>query len=477
MRTKILSASLAGTLVMGLLVPTAAFAQDAFDEEPVNSGFDTTADAGVPRFDAVVQKAGVQTASAEQVSGLTNRLVDLELKRRTLAERYTPGHPSVVAIEKQISHMKDMLAELNPEWDRKRETAAETEGSEAVSLKAVQKLISQLRSEKDAKKKAMVRQQLKQIFESRIARDLSESEQRLAVAEAKLAELRQQLDERKANKDKTAGVLMLMIENPSAGAGIPASWMRTILAPQRSAGNPFGDADTFGGRRAMNADPFADSGGYGRAGSDPFRDNSDDPFGGRASSSRDPFQSSEPTRRGSAGSRRAFGDAFGTPPARDPLDGSGDADGYSDNPFSQPAQKSGRRAVDPRAAVQSPFSDQRARLAGRPKPVTEISLKTGNVLVYNGVDTKAKILTRDDISLAPADTYTITSTDLQSIWLSDPEVIKVVIDPKSGLRFEAVKAGACQISLYYGDPFGTPTPKRFMINVTKPSRDAADQAQ
>ncbi len=59
-------------------------------------------------------------------------------------------------------------------------------------------------------------------------RDLETREKQLAEIEAQAKQLREQLDQRKAAKPEFVKLIMMMIETPAAGIGLPSEWMNSI---------------------------------------------------------------------------------------------------------------------------------------------------------------------------------------------------------------------------------------------------------
>ncbi len=60
---------------------------------------------------------------------------------------------------------------------------------------------------------------------------MAEREKRLNELEAKAKQLRDQLQQRKQTKAEIQKMLVMLIENPQGGLGLPASWMNAINQP------------------------------------------------------------------------------------------------------------------------------------------------------------------------------------------------------------------------------------------------------
>ncbi len=78
----------------------------------------------------------------------------------------------------------------------------------------------------EAQEKA--RTALETLVAEQMDRDLETREQQLAEIEAQAKQLREQLEQRKSAKPEFVKLIMMMIENPAAGIGLPAEWMNAI---------------------------------------------------------------------------------------------------------------------------------------------------------------------------------------------------------------------------------------------------------
>ncbi len=90
------------------------------------------------------------------------------------------------------------------------------------------KAIEQLRKAKTETEKEESRKVINDMVSEQLDRDLAEREKRLAEIEAKAKELREQLTARKQSKAEIQKMLVLLIENPQGGLGLPPAWMNQI---------------------------------------------------------------------------------------------------------------------------------------------------------------------------------------------------------------------------------------------------------
>ncbi len=204
------------------------------------------------------------------------------------------------------------------------------------------------------------RDKLRSVLEHQIEQDLKQREQSLANIEARAQELREQLEERRQSKDETVKLLMMLVENPSAGLGLPDLWVQwlvqdsagqAVLTPQRDPrlNNNFNrelssepnsrepgrrepramDRSLFGPRATQPSDFRPSS----RSSANPFGPGSnDDPFGGDPNSEpSDPFGSDH-----NGGPGDPFDDDSFSKPGREPAGLFGGSEPNSDNdPFGQ----------------------------------------------------------------------------------------------------------------------------------------------
>lgn len=161
---------------------------------------------------------------------------------------------------------------------------------EIAEAKEFVELVNQLRDPASNEPRDELKDGLKALLAKQLDRDLAHREKALEEIERRAAELRQQLETRRENKEETLKLLMLLVENPSAGLGLPEHWMRLLMPPKTSYGNPTYRRSS--GQNSPNSDPFGAGGG----GDDPFgsSDNSNssngyNPFGSGSNSSNDPF--------------------------------------------------------------------------------------------------------------------------------------------------------------------------------------------
>lgn len=99
--------------------------------------------------------------------------------------------------------------------------------------------VQRLRRPGEEDSKEVLRQQVRELLRAQLDRDLEQREKSLREIEERAARLREQLEVRRANQEETLQLLMTIVENPSAGLGLPDPWMRVLLP---SPGGAFGDA-------------------------------------------------------------------------------------------------------------------------------------------------------------------------------------------------------------------------------------------
>ncbi len=154
---------------------------------------------------------------------------------------------------------------------------------EAEEAKRFRALVQRLRQGGEAEDADEVRQKLRDILSAQLERDLERREAILKRIEQRAEQLRKQLQTRRENTEQTLTMLLMLVENPTAGLGIPDYWMRSLLTPQPSTSDPFGGprppaSPVLPSQPAAipaEVNPFGAGGG-----DDPFSDGETaDPFG------------------------------------------------------------------------------------------------------------------------------------------------------------------------------------------------------
>lgn len=102
---------------------------------------------------------------------------------------------------------------------------------DAQSAREFRETVDALRKAKTDEEKAEVREKLNTLVAKQLDQDLADREKRLIEIEAKAKELREQLQQRKATKTEIQKMLVMLIENPQGGLGLPPSWMNAINQP------------------------------------------------------------------------------------------------------------------------------------------------------------------------------------------------------------------------------------------------------
>lgn len=102
---------------------------------------------------------------------------------------------------------------------------------DAQSAREFRETVDALRKAKTDEEKAEVRDKLNALVAKQLDQDLADREKRLLEIEAKAKELREQLQQRKTTKTEIQKMLVMLIENPQGGLGLPPSWMNAINQP------------------------------------------------------------------------------------------------------------------------------------------------------------------------------------------------------------------------------------------------------
>ena len=399
---------------------------------------------------AISQEESAELDRSYSFSGiqkLKDSISALQIERKVMAAQLGAEHPNVKSIELRIEATQNQLDAMSKRPELSFYMGlVQSKPSPMDMRKQFSKIAKVLRNTSDNDTREKARQALKAIISYQLDQDASKAKAQIAAAEKKLAELRKQLESRVANQEKVADTLVVLIENPQVGNGIPAEWLRSIfpVGSNSNAGDPFAASN--------NDDPFG-SGNNNRS-NDPFG-SSDDPFGGPAGPSDDPF--------GGPGD----GDPFGGPSnPNDPFGsaGIGAADPFGGN-SQKPTKKSATGATSPQPAPSSnPFA--------APSPAYEIEMGGRTIAVYETYDKGVPILTRQVLSFEEGKSQSVNVKDSSSIWMTRKGIIDIRPpsdeDPES-VELVAKQPGKTQIAIHQLDR----SVVRLNIVVT-PASDAAD---
>ncbi len=102
---------------------------------------------------------------------------------------------------------------------------------EFESAQEFRQTVEALRNAKTDEEKADIRAKLNDLVGKQIDQDLADRERRLTELEAKAKQLREQLQQRKQTKAEIQKMLVMLIENPQGGLGLPPAWMNAINQP------------------------------------------------------------------------------------------------------------------------------------------------------------------------------------------------------------------------------------------------------
>ncbi|MDX1927816.1 MAG: hypothetical protein SFV81_14935 [Pirellulaceae bacterium] len=103
---------------------------------------------------------------------------------------------------------------------------------EAARMRAFQDAIKELREAEGADEKASARENVTKLVSEQLDADLESREKELAAIEQRAKELRKQLEERKTAKPELLKMLVMLIDNPQVGLGIPPEWMQMLMRGQ-----------------------------------------------------------------------------------------------------------------------------------------------------------------------------------------------------------------------------------------------------
>ena len=103
---------------------------------------------------------------------------------------------------------------------------------DAARMRAFQDAIRELREAEDGEDKTAAREQVTKLVSEQLDADLENREKELAAIEQRAKELRKQLEERKTAKPELLKMLVMLIDNPQVGLGIPPEWMQMLMRGQ-----------------------------------------------------------------------------------------------------------------------------------------------------------------------------------------------------------------------------------------------------
>ncbi len=104
--------------------------------------------------------------------------------------------------------------------------------ADAARMRAFQDAIRELREAENDAEKTAARDQVTKLVSEQLDADLENREKELAAIEQRAKELRKQLDERKTAKPELLKMLVMLIDNPQVGLGIPPEWMQMLMRSQ-----------------------------------------------------------------------------------------------------------------------------------------------------------------------------------------------------------------------------------------------------
>ncbi len=103
---------------------------------------------------------------------------------------------------------------------------------DAARMRAFQDAIRELRGAENDDDKAAAREVVTKLVSEQLDSDLASREKELVAIEQRALELRKQLDERKTAKPELLKMLVMLIDNPQVGLGIPPEWMQMLMRGQ-----------------------------------------------------------------------------------------------------------------------------------------------------------------------------------------------------------------------------------------------------
>ena len=103
---------------------------------------------------------------------------------------------------------------------------------DAARMRSFQEAIRELRKAESADEKSAARDRVTKLVSEQLEVDLANREKELVAIEQRAKELRKQLEERKTAKPELLKMLVMLIDNPQVGLGIPPEWMQMLMRGQ-----------------------------------------------------------------------------------------------------------------------------------------------------------------------------------------------------------------------------------------------------
>ncbi len=105
-------------------------------------------------------------------------------------------------------------------------------------MREFQDAIKELREADNDEDKLAARDRVTNLVSEQLETDLVNREKELAAIEQRAKELRKQLEERKTAKPELLKMLVMLIDNPQVGLGIPPEWMQMLMRGQPDRDRP-----------------------------------------------------------------------------------------------------------------------------------------------------------------------------------------------------------------------------------------------
>ena len=201
----------------------------AQQEEPARRA---TVEDEAPRATSPDQAAGVAARAAEAPRASAGNPRPQNFNR-SLREGRSPN-PDAGWASTGVAISDSMLAQVH-EVHRMSPMSPE----EAARMRAFQDAIRELRTAKSEDDKAAARKEVTDLVSEQLDADLENREKELAAIEQRAKELRKQLDERKTAKPELLKMLVMLIDNPQVGLGIPPEWMQMLMRGQSAPNRTF----------------------------------------------------------------------------------------------------------------------------------------------------------------------------------------------------------------------------------------------
>ncbi len=100
---------------------------------------------------------------------------------------------------------------------------------EVKRLSEFQSSVAEMRKKHDSKEaKEKARAAVEKMVVEQLDRDIQNREKQLSEIEEQVKQLRDQLEQRKSSRPELLKLLMMMIESPSSGIGLPSEWLGAI---------------------------------------------------------------------------------------------------------------------------------------------------------------------------------------------------------------------------------------------------------